>query len=126
MTLCRILNDTAAHNKAKTHIRPCRPSVGDYVVVFCNVVPLTKMSGNIVVPRRIVHSISDLTFKIKHFLTEETSDAHATRIRPYADSLVETPVQIREIAEFSDRIWYSVDKIKDYLETQGIYQGPVA
>lgn len=113
------------HNR-KTHIRACNPSVGDYVVVSRDCGPRTKMFANWVGPRRIVRILSYFTFKVEHLLTEETSDVHVTRIRPYVDALVGTPVQMKEIAEFSDRIWYSVDKVKDVRMVSDNYEALVS
>ena len=100
------------HNR-KTHVRPYNPSVGDYVVVARTKGPKTKMSANWVGPRRVARILSDFTVELEHLLTQETSIVHISRIKHYADSLVGTKVQMEDIAEFNDRVWYAVDKIKD-------------
>ncbi len=35
------------------------------------------------------------------------------RVNPYADASIRTPAQLQEVVEFTNRIWFSVDKIKD-------------
>lgn len=55
-------------------------------------------------------------------LTKETEDIYISQVRNYADALVRTEVQIKDIADFSDRIWYSVDKIKNIRESDRIFE----
>lgn len=38
---------------------------------------------------------------------------HCSRIRRYADSLVGTPAAMRQVAERTDRLRFSVDTVKD-------------
>ena len=109
------------HN-ARTGIYACNPNVGDYVVVARTKGPRTKMSANWVGPRRIVQILSDFIVRVEHLLTEETEDVHVSRIRLYADSLVGTEVQMKQIADFTDRVWYAVEKIKDLREVQGEFE----
>jgi len=113
------------HN-ARTGVYPCNLVVGDYVIVARTRGPRTKMSANWVGPRRIIEALSDFTFKVQHLVTEETDVVHVSRIKPYADALVGTAAQMADIADFSDRIWYCVDKIKDIREVQGQFQVLVA
>lgn len=113
------------HN-ARTGVYPYNPIVGDYVVVARTKGPRTKMSANWVGPRRIVQILSDFIVKVEHLLTKETEDLHVSRVRHYADSLVGTPVKMKEIANFSDRVWYSVDKIKNLREAQGEFEALVS
>ena len=80
------------------------------------------MSANWVGPRRIKQALSDFTFRVEHLVTKEEEDIHVSRIKPYADALVGTPAQMTEIADFSDRVWYCVDKIKDIREQEGEFQ----
>ena len=125
-----ILSETRAkavdrHNR-KTHIRPYSPTVGDYVVVARTRGARTKMSCNWIGPRRVTRILSDFTVEIEHLLTEETSVVHVSRIKPYADSLVGTPVEMSDIAEFTDRVWFTVDKIKDLRETSDRFEVLVA
>ncbi len=44
---------------------------------------------------------------------------HVCHIKRYSDASVETPAQMKEVAEFTDRTWYSVYKIKDVQEAAG-------
>ena len=101
---------------ARAGVYPCNLVVGDYVVVARTKGPRTKMSTNWVGPRRIAEVLSGFVYREEHLLTEETEDIHVSRIKHYADSLVGTEVQMKEIADFSDRIWYSADHIKDLQE----------
>ncbi len=81
--------------------------------------PAPKMSTNWVGPRRISRILSDFTVEIEHLLTTATAVVHVCRVKPYADASVGTPAQMQEVAEFTDRIWYSVDKIKNVREAAG-------
>ena len=104
------------HNK-RTGVLSCNLSVGDYVVVVArNRGPRTKLSANWVGPHRIVQARSDYVFRVQHLITQETEDTHVSRINRYAAALIGTSVQMEEIAEFSDRVWYSVSKIQDTRE----------
>ncbi len=106
------------HN-AKTHVVTYKPTVGDYVFVARTHGPRTKMSNNWVGPHRISRILSDFTVEIEHLLTSATAVAHVCRVKPYVDALVGTPAQMQEVAEFTDRILYSVDNIKDAREAAG-------
>ena len=109
------------HN-AKTHVVPYRPIVGDYVVVARTQGPRTKMSNNWVGPRRVSRILSDFTVEVEHLLTDTKAIIHICRIKPYADSLVGTPVQMKEVAANTDRIWYAVERIKDIRELGGHFE----
>ncbi len=74
------------------------------------------MSTNWIGPRRVSRILSDFTVELEHLLTGTTAVVHVCRIKPYADASVETQAQMKEVAEFTDRIWYSVDKVKDIRE----------
>ena len=80
------------------------------------------MSANWVGPRRVVQVLSNFILRVEHLLTKEAEDTHVSRIKPYTDGSIESPVALKEIADFSDRIWYSVDKIKDIRETNGVFE----
>ncbi len=80
------------------------------------------MSNNWVGPRRIFRILSDFTVEIEHLLISATAVVHVCRVKPYADASVGTPAQMQEVAEFTDRICYSVDKIKDVRETAGLFE----
>ena len=109
------------HN-ARTGVHPCNLVVGDYVVVARVKGPRTKMSANWVGPRRIVECLSGFVYRVENLITGETEDIHISRIKHYADSMVGTSVQLKEIADFSDRVWYSVDKIKNLRENDGVFE----
>jgi len=109
------------HNR-RTHVRPCNPSVGDYVVFARTRGPRTKMSANWVGPRRVSKVLSDFTVELEHLLTEETLTVHVSRIKMYSEGLVGHQVELEDIADFTDRIWYSVDKIKDVRSTSGNFE----
>lgn len=100
------------HN-ARTHVYPWNVIVGDYVVVARHRGAKTKMVGT----RRVTQVLSDFTLEVEHLFTEEKDGVHISRVRPYADSQVGKPVKMQEIAEYSDHIWYSVDKVKNVRET---------
>ncbi len=71
------------------------------------------MSTNWVGPRRISRILSDFTVEIEHLLTNATAVVHVFRVKPYADASVGIPAEMQEVAQFTDRIWYSVYNIKD-------------
>ncbi len=58
---------------------------------------------------RIFRILSDFTVEIEHLLTSAAAVVHVCRVKPYADASAGTPVQMQEVAEFTNRIWYSVD-----------------
>ncbi len=84
------------------------------------------MSTNWVGPRRISRILMDFTVEIKHLLTSATAVLHVCRVKPYADASVGTPAQMQEVAEFMDRIWYFVDKIKDVRKSADHFEVLVA
>ncbi len=84
------------------------------------------MSTNWVGPRRISRILSDFTVEIEHLLTKATAIVHVCLVKQYGGASVGTPVQMKEIAEFTDRIWYSVDKIKHVREAAGHFEVLVA
>ncbi len=84
------------------------------------------MSTNWVGPRRISRILSDFTVEIEHLLTSTTAIVDVCRVKPYADASVGTPAQMQEVAEFTVRIWYSVDKIKDVREAASHFEVLVA
>lgn len=122
ITLNASRKKAVSRHNARTGVHPCNPSAGDYVVVARTRGPRTKMSANWVGPRRIVQVLSDFTFKVEHLITKQTEDIHVSRIKPYADDLVGQPAQMAEIADFSDRVWYCVDQIRDIREIEGEFQ----
>ncbi len=77
---------------------------GDYVVVARTQGPRTKMSTNWIGPRRVSRIVSDFTVELEHLLTGTTAVVHVCRIKPYADASVGTQAQMKEVAEFTDRI----------------------
>lgn len=109
------------HNR-KTHVRNFNPVVGDYVVVARIHGPRTKVSANWVGPRRICEICSDFTVKVEHLLTHKQEVVHISRVRPYRDADVGSTVQLEEVAEFADRVWHSVDCIKDLRETNSVFE----
>ena len=115
----------ARHNR-HTGVYPCNPTVGDFVVVARNRGPRTKMSANWVGPRRVVQVLSGFTVRFEHLLTNETEDIHISRVKPYTDSAIDTPVQMKEIAEYSDRKWHSFDKIKDQRKVSDGFEALVS
>ncbi len=65
------------------------------------------MSTNWIVPRRVSRILSNFTVELEHPLTGTSAVVHICRIKRYADASVGTKAQIKEVAEFTDRIWYS-------------------
>ncbi len=88
---------------AKNCVVPYKPTVWDYVVVA----PRTKMSTNWIGPRRVSRILSDFTVQLEnHFccpcLPHQAVRQHFARNQgPH-----------EEFTDVTDRIWYSVDKIK--------------
>lgn len=80
------------------------------------------MSASWVGLRRIIEAPSDFVFRVEHVIMQEAEDVHVTRIKPYVDTHVEAPVQMKQIAEFSDRVWYFVDKIENIREVEGKFE----
>ncbi len=113
------------HN-AKTHVVPYKPTVRDYVVVARTHEPRTKMSANWAGPRPISRILSNVTVEIKHLLTSAAAVVYVCRVKTYADASVGTPAQMQEVEEFTDRIWHSVDKIKDVGEAAGHFEVLIA
>ncbi len=103
------------HN-AKTHVVPYKSSVADYVIVASTQVPRTKMSTNWICPLCVSRIIFDFTVELENPLTGTTAVFHVCRIKTFADATFGTKAQMKEVAEFTDRIWQSVDKIEDILE----------
>lgn len=100
------------HN-AKTHVRLCSFSVGEFLAVAHQYGPRTKMSANWVSPLRIDRVLPDFTFEVERLLTKETEVVHVSRVKHYADSSVGAKVNMEEIAEITDKVWYSVDSFKN-------------
>ncbi len=65
------------------------------------------MSTNWIGPRRVSRILSDFTVELEHLLTGTAAVIHICRIKPYAGTSVGTKAQFKEVAEFTDRIWYS-------------------
>lgn len=83
------------HN-AKTRIKPCNFTIGDYVLVAPYHGPRTKVSANWVGPRRVVQCLSDYMCRVEHLLTEGTDDVHVSRMKHYADFLIGTKLQMKK------------------------------
>lgn len=66
------------------------------------------MSANWVGPLRVFIELSNFSFRVVHFLKEEAADVQITRINPYSDSLVVCPIHMRNAADLSNRLWYTV------------------
>ena len=113
------------HNR-KTHMRPYNPTRGDFVVVTRMHGPRTKMSANWVGPRRITDILSDFTVEVEHLLSQKKEIVHICRVKHYCDADVGNIVAMRELAEFSDRIWHSVDNIKDIREHNSTFEAFVS
>lgn len=114
-TLLRTREQSIDLRNIKTHIMRYTPIVGDYIVVACMFGPRTKMSTHWVGTRRVTWILSDFTVEVEHLLQDFKKIVHIYRIRPYADALAGNRVHMK-VAEFADRIWHSVDKIKDIRE----------
>ena len=84
------------------------------------------MSANWVGPGRVIQVLSDYVFRVQHLITQETEEIHVSRINRYADTLIGTPAKMKEIAEFSDRIWYSADEVKDIREQNGSFEALIS
>lgn len=121
-TLSKSRKDAIERHNFRTGVRAYNPIVGDYVVVARTKGPRTKMSANWVGPRRVVEVLSDFIIRVEHLINKDTEDLHVSRVKPYADALVGTGVQMKEIADFSDRVWYSVDKFKDLRNVDGQFE----
>ena len=51
---------------------------------------------------------------------------HICRVKPYRDAAVGESVEMRAVAEFSDRIWHTVEKVKDLRLSHGSFDVLVA
>lgn len=109
------------HNR-KTYVRPYNPQIGDYVLVARMHGPRTKMSANWVGPRRISLVRNDFTVEVEHLLTGKKEVVHICRVKHYVDKDLGNTVQMTEIAEFTDRIWHSVNTIKDLRTHDGTFE----
>ncbi len=77
------------------------------------------MSTNWIGPRRVSRILSDFTVELEHLLTGDTAVVHVCRVNPYADGSVRTKAQMKEVADFTDRIWYSVEKMASKFSSAG-------
>ena len=84
--------------------------------------PRTKISANWVGPRRVCQILSNFTVELEHLIDSSKDIVHVCRIKPYIDAQNGTSVEMKEIAEFSDQIFFSVDKVKDLREKAGQFQ----
>lgn len=109
------------HNR-KTHVRAYKPSVGDFVLVARMQGPRTKMSAKWVGPRRVTRILNDFTVEVEHLLNQKTEVVHICRVKHYVDSALGSTVQMAELAEFSDRVWHSVNTVKDVRESNGFFE----
>eukprot|EP00177_Eucheuma_denticulatum_P006755 GFKZ01012276.1.p1 GENE.GFKZ01012276.1~~GFKZ01012276.1.p1 ORF type:complete len:235 (-),score=7.92 GFKZ01012276.1:81-785(-) len=107
------------HNR-KTHVHSYNPTRGGYVVVARMHCPSTKVSANCVGPRRVSNILSEYVVEVEHLLSGKRETVHVCRIKHYRDADVGANVTMEKITEFSDRVWHSVDTIKD-LRAQSNY-----
>lgn len=98
------------HN-ARTNLHPCNHTVKGYVVFAQARGPPPEMSCTWVGPRQISHILSDFTVKVGHLPVNDEEILQVSRDMPYDDSSVVSPVQIHDIADFNDRVWFAVHKI---------------
>ncbi len=113
------------HN-AKTHMVPQKPTFGDYVAVARTHGPRTKMSTNWVGLRRMSRILVELHCR-DCALTYQRDCCRAYLPREaVCRRLVGTPAQMQEVVEFSDHIWYYVDKIEDIREAACQFEVSVA
>ena len=80
--------------------------------------PYNKTSAHWVGPRRVIQALYNFTFKVEHILTRGTEDIHISRIMHYTDSRVGPKLEMKKVAEHTDHVRYSVDKIKDVRKDQ--------
>lgn len=103
------------HN-ANTHDILYKPVGRDYVVVARNNGTRMNMSTNRVAFRCVSRILSYFTDEIEHILFEFKSITHVSLLKPNADFIVGTTVQIREFVGFTDSIFTHSSKIKDNIE----------
>lgn len=95
--------------------------MGDYVLEARMHGPRTKISAEWVGPRRIVSILNNFTIKVEHLLTQKIVVVHIFRVQHYLDSCLDYDVQMRQLAEYSDRISHSVDNFKDIRVQEGAF-----
>lgn len=84
----------------------------EYVIVARTHGSRTEILTNWVPPRRISKIKSAYMLEIDHLFTRETSVIHACPVKPYADASDGSKAEMKEVAEFNDRILYFVNNIK--------------
>eukprot|EP00171_Calliarthron_tuberculosum_P003921 IDg3921t1 len=57
---------------------------------------------------------SAFTVEVEHFRSNVLAVFHVCRIKTYAYASWGSLVQMKDVADLSDRIWHSVEKIKDH------------
>lgn len=121
-TLYRSRKQAIDRHNFETHMTHYKAVVGDYVVVARTHGPQTKISTNWIGLRRVSRIPLEVTVELENLLTASNKTTHVWRIKPDEDKIVGSAVQMRESAEFSDRIWYSYDKIKDIRENSNQFE----
>jgi transposase InsO family protein len=88
--------------------------VGDYVLLsrgLCT--PAGKLAPTWTGPYRITEVISDWVYKVQHLLTNEIFEAHARRLRFYADSSLNVTEDIRDYVQDST-MTFEIKEICDF------------
>lgn len=78
--------------------------VYDYFAVTRTHGPLKRMHTNLIGPRCISRILSDFTVELQHVLKKSKIIKHFCLINPYVESLVGFITQMREVADFMNRI----------------------
>lgn len=98
----------------------------NHLVKDCDITSAGQAKKNFLTPNALTPKksliFSDFTVEVEHLLRDSKKIYHICRICPYADSLIGTPVQTKEVAEYTDQIWYFVNKIKDIRETSNFFK----
>lgn len=97
----------------KMHVRPYKPTKGDYVVVVRMYGPRTKVSANWFVPRRISQILSDFIVEVEHLLSDKKEVVHICCVKQCFDANLGSRFALKEIAEFSNRLGLILDTVKD-------------
>ena len=118
-TLSESSKNAVDRNNKRSGVLSCNLNVRDYVVVARTRVPRTKYQRMWLELARYFKLFQIISSVCNQLITRKTDYNQISPVNRYADALVGKSVQMKEIAGFSDRIWYFTDKLKDIREENG-------
>ena len=116
-----------ANANERHHKNRARPdyAVGDYVLVLREIRPAKgKLLGNWKGPRRVVDVISDWIISVEHLATGVITQHHASRVKPFQESLLNTRQDLQELSAYTDG-GYDMEAFVDLRRNAGQYEALV-